>query len=107
MTAVTELAEEFVEALFAADPLTPALLGIRPAEPGLPDLSGEAEQAHRATLAAFAERARALDAAELSAEDRVTREVLIATAEDRVAVIDSRPTRSPSPTCSSHRRRNC
>ncbi|SEF32379.1 Uncharacterized conserved protein, DUF885 familyt [Amycolatopsis pretoriensis] len=92
MTAVTELAEEFVEALFAADPLTPALLGIRPAEPGLPDLSAEAEQAHRATLAAFAERARALDAGELSAEDRVTREVLIATAEDRIATIDSRMT---------------
>ena len=90
MTAVTELADEFVEALFAADPLTPALLGIRPAEPGLPDLSAEAEQAHRARLAAFAERARALDAAGLSAEDRVTREVLIATAEDRVASIDSR-----------------
>ncbi|WP_372666989.1 DUF885 domain-containing protein [Amycolatopsis kentuckyensis] len=90
MTAVTELAEEFVEALFAADPLTPAILGIRPAEPGLPDLSAEAEQAHRATLAGFADRARALDAGELSAEDRVTRDVLIATAEDRVAAIDSR-----------------
>ncbi len=90
MTAVTELAEEFVEALFAAEPLTPAVLGIRPAEPGLPDLSAEAEQAHRATLAEFAERARALDAGELSAEDRVTRDVLIATAEDRVAAIDSR-----------------
>ncbi|MEV4147842.1 DUF885 domain-containing protein [Amycolatopsis sp. NPDC049691] len=90
MTAVTELAEEFVEALFAADPLTPAILGVRPAEPGLPDLSAEAEQAHRATLAGFAERARALEAGELSAEDRVTRDVLIATAEDRVAAIDSR-----------------
>ncbi len=90
MTAVTELADEFVEALFAADPLTPALLGLRPAEPGLPDLSAEAEQAHRARLAEFAERARALDAGGLSAADRVTREVLIATAEDRVASIDSR-----------------
>jgi uncharacterized protein (DUF885 family) len=90
MTAVTELADEFVEALFAADPLTPALLGIRPAEPGLPDLSAEAEQAFRARLAEFAERARALDTGGLSAEDRVTREVLIATAEDRVAAIDTR-----------------
>ncbi|GAB3152071.1 hypothetical protein GCM10027258_52410 [Amycolatopsis stemonae] len=90
MTAVTELADEFVEALFAADPLTPALLGIRPAEPGLPDLSAEAEAAHRARLAEFAERARALDTAGLSAEDRVTRDVLIATAEDRIAGIDSR-----------------
>jgi uncharacterized protein (DUF885 family) len=90
MTAVTELADEFVEALFAADPLTPALLGVRPAEPGLPDLSAEAEQAHRARLAEFAERARALAVEGLSAEDRVTREVFIATAEDRVASIDSR-----------------
>ncbi|WP_410672574.1 DUF885 domain-containing protein [Amycolatopsis sp. cmx-4-68] len=92
MTAVTELADEFVEALFAADPLTPALLGIRPAESGLPDLSAEAEGAFRARLAEFAERARALDAAGLSAEDRVTRDVLIATAEDRIAGIDSRMT---------------
>ncbi|MCR6486782.1 DUF885 domain-containing protein [Amycolatopsis sp. OK19-0408] len=90
MTAVTELADEFVEALFAADPLTPALLGVRPAEPGLPDLSGAAEQAFRARLAAFLERARGLAAEELSAEDRVTREVLITTAENRIAVIDAR-----------------
>ncbi|EOD70298.1 DUF885 domain-containing protein [Amycolatopsis vancoresmycina] len=90
MTAVTELADEFVEALFAADPLTPALLGLRPAEPGLPDLSAEAEQVFRARLAAFLDRARALTAED--AEDRVTREVLIATAENRIASIDSRMT---------------
>ncbi|WP_410612931.1 DUF885 domain-containing protein [Amycolatopsis sp. lyj-109] len=90
MTAVTELADEFVEALFAADPLTPALLGIRPAEPGLADLSAEAERAFRARLAAFLERARALAAEGLAAEDRVTREVLITTAENRLASIDSR-----------------
>ncbi|MGW4065464.1 DUF885 domain-containing protein [Amycolatopsis sp. NPDC004747] len=88
MTAVTELADEFVEALFAADPLTPALLGVRPAEPGLADLSAEAEQAFRARLVAFLERARALAAED--AEDRVTREVLITTAENRLAAIDSR-----------------
>ncbi|WP_103352429.1 DUF885 family protein [Amycolatopsis sp. CA-128772] len=92
MTAVTELADEFVEALFAADPLTPALLGIRPAEPGLPSLSADAEQAFRARLAEFLGRARALDAGGLTAEDRVTREVLITTAENRIAAIDSRLT---------------
>ncbi|NBH03421.1 DUF885 domain-containing protein [Amycolatopsis sp. SID8362] len=90
MTAVTELADEFVEALFAADPLTPALMGIRPAEPGLPDQSAEAERAFRARLAEFAERARAIPAEGLSAEDRVTREVLISTAENRIASADSR-----------------
>ncbi|OXM68824.1 DUF885 domain-containing protein [Amycolatopsis vastitatis] len=90
MTAVTELADEFVEALFDADPLTPALLGLRPAEPGLPDLSAEAEQAFRARLAAFLERARALETGGLSAEDRVTRDVLITSAEARIAAIDSR-----------------
>ncbi|WP_206793514.1 DUF885 family protein [Amycolatopsis sp. MtRt-6] len=92
MTAVTELADEFVEALFAADPLMPALLGIRPAEPGLPDLSAEAGQAFRARLAAFVERAGALAVEDLSAEDRVTREVLITTAENRITAIDSRMT---------------
>ncbi|MEU5263537.1 DUF885 domain-containing protein [Amycolatopsis sp. NPDC021455] len=90
MTAVTELADEFVEVLFAADPLTPALLGVRPAEPGLPDLSAEAEQAFRARLEAFLERARALETGGLSAEDRVTRDVLITSAEARIAAIDSR-----------------
>ncbi|WP_326951419.1 DUF885 domain-containing protein [Amycolatopsis sp. NBC_01307] len=92
MTAVTELADEFVEALYAADPLMPALLGTRPAEPGLPDVTAAAERAHRTQLAEFAERARALDPAGLSAEDRVTREVLITSAEDRIAAIDSRLT---------------
>ncbi|MEQ0561174.1 DUF885 domain-containing protein [Amycolatopsis sp. NEAU-NG30] len=86
MTTVTELADEFAEALFAADPLTPALLGVRPAEPGLPDLSAEAEQAFRARLVDLLERARALG----TDEDRVTREVLIASAEARIAAIDSR-----------------
>jgi uncharacterized protein (DUF885 family) len=90
MTAVTELADEFVEALFAADPLTPALLGERPAEPGLPDFSAEAEQAFRARLEELAGRARALDPAGFPAEDRVTREVLITSAEDRIAAIDGR-----------------
>ena len=90
MTAVTELADEFVEALFAADPLTPAVLGVRPASPGLPDLSVEAEQAFRARLSALLERAQALAAEDLSAEDRVTRDVLITSAEARIAVIDSR-----------------
>src|SRR3954471_22863705 len=90
MTAVIELADEFVEALFDADPLTPALLGVRPAEPGLPDLSAEAEQAFRARLETFLERARALETGGLSAEDRVTREVLITSAEARIAAIDSR-----------------
>ncbi|MER6800129.1 DUF885 family protein, partial [Amycolatopsis mediterranei] len=92
MTAVTELADEFVEALFAADPLTPALLGLRPAEPGLADLSAEAERAFRARLTQFLGRARALETEGLPAEDRVTREVLITTAENRIAAIDSRMT---------------
>ena len=90
MTAVTELADAYVEALFAADPLMPALLGIRPEEPGLPDLSAEAEQALRAKLTALAEQARELEPAGLSAEDRVTREVLISAAEGRIAAIDTR-----------------
>ncbi|MEV5713948.1 DUF885 domain-containing protein [Amycolatopsis mediterranei] len=92
MTAVTELADEFVEALFAADPLTPALLGLRPAEPGLADLSAGAERAFRARLTEFLGRARALETEGLPAEDRVTREVLITTAENRIAAIDSRMT---------------
>ncbi|GAA4547041.1 DUF885 domain-containing protein [Amycolatopsis samaneae] len=89
MTAVADLADEFVEELFTVDPLTPALLGLRSDAAGLGDLGEAAEQAHRAKLAEFVERAQALEDAELSATDRVTRDVLISSARGRIDLIDS------------------
>ncbi|MDT8914890.1 DUF885 domain-containing protein [Amycolatopsis sp. PS_44_ISF1] len=89
MTVVTDLADEFVDELFAAEPLTAALLGIRPDAPGLDDPSAEAEAAHRERLSALLERARAVDGEGLSREDRVTRDVLVRSVEGRLDLIDS------------------
>ncbi|SEP18391.1 DUF885 domain-containing protein [Amycolatopsis saalfeldensis] len=89
MTVVTVLAGEFVDELFAVEPLTAALLGVRPDAPGLDDPSAEAEAAHRGRLSALLERARAVEAAGLSGEDRVTREVLVHSIEGRLDLIDS------------------
>ncbi|MFE0024910.1 DUF885 domain-containing protein [Amycolatopsis sp. NPDC059021] len=90
MTAVAALADEFVEELFTVDPLTPALLGLRSDAAGLGDFTEAAEQAHRAKLAEFVERAQALDATSLDAQDRVTRDVLISSAQGRIDLIDTR-----------------
>ncbi|MEC3977702.1 DUF885 domain-containing protein [Amycolatopsis sp. H20-H5] len=90
MTEVATLADEFVGYLFEVDPLTPALLGIRPDAEGLGDPSGEAERAHRARLAGFVERALVFEPSGLSPEDRVTRDVLVSTAQSRIDHIDTR-----------------
>lgn len=90
MTEVATLADEFVEVMFDAEPLLPALLGVESSREGLADVSDRAEQAHRATLATFVERARSLNPAELSAPDRVTRDVLINQAQGDIDQIDTR-----------------
>jgi uncharacterized protein (DUF885 family) len=90
MTDVAALADEFVEAMFDAEPLSPALLGIESSREGLGDLSDQADQAYRDKLAGFVERARVLDPAALSGPDRVTRDVLITQAQGNIDLIDSR-----------------
>jgi uncharacterized protein (DUF885 family) len=90
MTEVATLADEFVEAMFDAEPLWPVLLGIPSSRTGLADLSAEAEQGYRANLTRFIQRARELDPAGMSAPDRVTREVLINQAQGSLDEIDSR-----------------
>lgn len=90
MTEVATLADEFVEAMFDAEPLWPVLLGIPSSRSGLADLSAEAEQAYHAKLTQFIRRARDLDPADMSAADRVTREVLINQAQGGLDEIDSR-----------------
>ncbi|MDQ0382309.1 DUF885 domain-containing protein [Amycolatopsis thermophila] len=77
MTEVVKLADEFVEALFDAEPLWPAVLGLDSDRDGLGDLSEEAEAAYRERLEDFVRRAGALDPATVSGEDRVTRDVLL------------------------------
>ncbi len=90
MTEVSTLADEFVEVLFDADPLMPALQGFRPDASGLSDLSEAAGEALSAKMAGLAERAEAIDVASLSAEEKTTRDVLIAMARARIALIESR-----------------
>ncbi|MFD8491649.1 DUF885 domain-containing protein [Amycolatopsis sp. NPDC059657] len=83
MSDVAALADEFVEALFDQSPLWPALLGMPSTRQGLGEVSAEADQAFRATLVSFIDRAKAL-------EPSVTREVLIAQAEGKIQQIDAR-----------------
>jgi uncharacterized protein (DUF885 family) len=90
MTVIAALADEFMEATFDADPVGPALLGIPSEREGLGDFGDEAERAYRARLADILERARALDPAELSAVDKITREVLLDQAGSVIDQIDTR-----------------
>ncbi|MBK1788402.1 DUF885 domain-containing protein [Prauserella cavernicola] len=92
MTAVAALADEYMDLLFDADPLWPALLGMESPRNGLEQLSEEAEQRHRASLLELTERARELDSAALAPQDRVTRDVLIISATAAIDQIDARLT---------------
>lgn len=87
MNQVAALADEFVEALFDAEPLWPAILGIESDREGLEDLSEEAEDTFRGKLGEFARRAEALEA---SGTDRVTVDVLISLARGYVDRLSTR-----------------
>ncbi|ROS38266.1 DUF885 domain-containing protein [Amycolatopsis thermoflava] len=89
MTEVVKLADEFVDALFDAEPLWPAVLGLESDRDGLGDLSEEAEAAYRERLEGFVRRAEEIDPAELGAEDRVTRDVLLSQARGNLDRLDS------------------
>jgi uncharacterized protein (DUF885 family) len=86
MTEVAKLADEFVEVLFDAEPLWPAVLGIESDREGIGELSEEAEDRQRVTLEEFVRRGSALEPD--SAQDSVTRDVLVSRARghlDRLA----------------------
>src|SRR5688572_11570525 len=89
-TTVTTLADECVDLLFDIDPLWPVILGIDPTRGGLGDVTEAAENEQRAALRRLVERAEALDAAQLSDQDRVTRDVIVSQARSRIEQIDSR-----------------
>ncbi|MFJ8813193.1 DUF885 domain-containing protein [Amycolatopsis thermoflava] len=89
MTEVVKLADEFVDALFDAEPLWPAVLGLESDRDGLGDLSEEAEAAYRDRLEGFVRRAEEIDPAGLGAEDRVTRDVLLSQARGNLDRLDS------------------
>jgi uncharacterized protein (DUF885 family) len=87
MTDVAALADEFVEALFDAEPLWPAVLGVPSDREGLQDISEKAEEAYCAKLSEFIRRAEAQAA---TGADHVTREVLIAMARGQLDRIGAR-----------------
>lgn len=84
MTDVTALADSYQEYLFDIDPLSPVLLGIDQTPTGLGSLSEAAEREQLDKLAEFVDRATSIDPDGLSAVDRVTRDVLIASARSRI-----------------------
>jgi uncharacterized protein (DUF885 family) len=87
---VTTLADELVDVGFDQEPLMATLLGVDGQHGRLADLGEPAEQEFRARYEGVIQRAEALDAGQLSAQDRVTRAVVIQQAQARVAQIDSK-----------------
>jgi len=90
MDDVVALADEYMDLMFDADPVTPAVLGIDPERTGLEDLGEEAEQRQWRALTDIVTRARAIDPARLSAESRTTRDVLITSAQARLESLDAK-----------------
>lgn len=88
MTAVTALADEFIEFLFDVDPLWPAVLGMESSRTGLGDVSEQAERAQRGALERFVQRARALRPEQ--PKERTTLDVLVNQAGARIDEIDTR-----------------
>jgi uncharacterized protein (DUF885 family) len=85
MTVATRLADELLDAVNAYQPLYATLAGFRDHDERLSDHSEAGEAATADRLRAILVRARALDPADLSPDDRVTRAVVHAHAE---AVLD-------------------
>lgn len=81
MTTIDDLSELALRQLLSAEPLEATLLGFREYDALLADLSVEAEQGRAVERADLRSAALAIDPAALSAQDAVTRSVLIALTE--------------------------
>ncbi|MEU3274181.1 DUF885 domain-containing protein [Saccharomonospora sp. NPDC006951] len=90
MTAVAALADEYVELLFDIDPLSPAVLGLDPLRTGLGQVGEDAEREHRAALERILDRAKAIGDSGLGEQDRITRDVLISSAQGHIDQLDTR-----------------
>ena len=91
MSTVDNLADEMVEAMFDANPEVPTLFGFPgPRDRLLTDFREASEQAMAARIDEIAGRAEALDPATLTAQERVTRSVIIRQAIDMRTQWDSR-----------------
>ncbi|MFL6121196.1 DUF885 domain-containing protein [Actinophytocola sp.] len=89
MTNVLPLADELVQLYFRSDPLYATVLGIPGYGRELADPSPAAEAELRARLADVAARAEAVDPAGLSADDAVTRAVVVHHAGELVDRLDA------------------
>lgn len=89
-TAVTALADELTALLFDAEPLLPVVLGVEPERIGLTDVREETEAQRRRDFTRVAERAEAMTPTGLSSQDRVTRDVIVATAKGQLDQLSTR-----------------
>ncbi|SFQ31788.1 Uncharacterized conserved protein, DUF885 familyt [Amycolatopsis arida] len=90
MTDVVSFADELVELMFDAQPLSPALLGLESDRTGLADLSEEAERTHRGRVLDLLRRLADVDRAALPEGDRVTANVVLHQGRAQIDVIDTR-----------------
>ncbi|GAA3825289.1 DUF885 domain-containing protein [Amycolatopsis tucumanensis] len=88
MSEVNALAEELTGLLFEADPLRPSVLGLPGAHDRLPDLTASAEKRQRAAYLDVAARAEAASPA--TADEAVTRDVVVQQARAAVDLLDAR-----------------
>jgi uncharacterized protein (DUF885 family) len=89
MTTVTALADELLALLHHESPLTASVLGIREYDHRLPDLSAQADLAHKARAEYIAQRATAIPDG-LDEQDSVTRAVVVQQAMALVARVDAK-----------------
>ena len=90
MSDARPLADELVGVLYDQEPTTPTMYGLDGDHDRLGDLSEATEADLRARYVNVAERATALDPAGLSADERITRAVVIQQAHARIDSLDSR-----------------
>ncbi|WP_166355537.1 DUF885 domain-containing protein [Phytoactinopolyspora limicola] len=87
---ITKLADELIHVLLDAHPITASLLGIRDREDLLTDYSEAGESAVAGRLETIRARAEAADPAQLTADDRIARAVILQQADAELAAIAAR-----------------
>ena len=90
VTAPAQLADELLEILFDADPVSATLYGIRDRDEKLPDISAAAELRVRDQLEDVRSRAMEVDTTAADLEQRLTVAVIVQQAEAMIDQIDSR-----------------
>ena len=87
--ALRDLAEEFWQGLLKAEPTWATILGDRRYDDLLSDISPAGLEADRERLRDVSRRARAIDAADLSSQERTTRSTLIEETERELAHLET------------------